>query len=58
VVSDTAHWKPGKGWGGKDPTGFEDWTNDDYSDLDGDPILAAQLAEDAQLDEPDGPLSW
>ena len=46
---DSAHWKPGKGWGGGDHR-LDDWTDDDYSDLDGDPILAAQLAQDAELD--------
>lgn len=51
-MSDTANWKPGKGWGGKHPTGFEDWSNDDYSDLADDPILAAQLGRRRRIRRP------
>lgn len=49
---DEANWVAGKGWGGKSHL-FDDWSNDDYSDLANDPILLAELAEDAKLDDPD-----
>jgi hypothetical protein len=51
VVSDTAHWKPDKGWGGDDHRYDRLDDFDDFSDLDNDPVLAAQLAEDAEYDD-------